>query len=143
MVKEIGKYKIKFFGKFSDSSDKLNLVVSIDSGLKKFLRECTASGETQDLNIPVGRDNNGGTQHQKFKRYLIKTPLRNTISYINGFECVFIKELLDNGRFTIEFNDFDSREKVKKAVKDTIKVLIQRKSDATINETVDITVKSE
>lgn len=143
MEKQIGKYKIKFLGKFSDKTDKLTLNIAMDGSLTKFLNTCiSAKGlSEQKIKVALGRDELGVQQFQEFERYLIKTPLAGSINYIDYSGFVFIKEFVQKGKVSIEFNDFEKRDQIKNSVKKTIKALLQQMNDGDVNETVVLDVK--
>ena len=144
MEKEIGKYKIKFSGKFSDKSDKLELIVSIDDGLKAFLRGCISpAGGFQEVSINLGHNDKGMQENKTFKRHKIKTPVINSINYMTNNEVVFATDLLSKGKLAIDFNTFQQRDSFKTNFKEIIKKLLEISNNEKVSETVtfDVTVE--
>ena len=145
MEKEIGKYKINFFGKFTDETEKLELTIVIDNNLKDVLKKCISTVRTgfKDSRVNLGYNQEGNNEFFNFKRYLIRTPMNNIFSNNNAFDLLFSKEIIESGKVTLNFLTYEQRNNLKTNFKSVIKTLLMTFETDRVVENVSYTIKVE
>jgi len=137
-IKQIDKFKAFFRDSLSDNGDYSELKIVFNKDLKKVLKDTTIN-EVETFRFESGglrlNDEDSLNLTETLQRYKVKRAIFSSLMN-NNKECLFIKELIDTGKYTFKFNNIPTRDRFKEEFKQNLFSLLR----LSINEVVEQTL---
>jgi hypothetical protein len=109
--KTIDNLKAHFKQGLDKSGDFVYFEITINEDLKKMLKQAVINETATTLDLRTGTEEDGTDKYESYERYKVKRVIYNVL-YENA-EYLFIKKLLDSGKFKFKFLDLSRLENFK------------------------------
>ena len=134
--KKIDNFKAHFKQGLNKKGNAAFIEVSFNKDLCNMIKTATISEETETDYLRIGENEEGETPTDinKFIRYKVKGVVFSCLGTQKDF--IFVKKLLDKGKYTFEFYNFDYLESFKSYLKVNLQKVISLLIGLEVEETI-------